>query len=1067
MKRITGLLLMLFSLSLAARESGYATRNYFPKEYDGYNQMWDAAQDKSGLLFFACTSNIFIYDGQSWERVPVKSGGATRKLLLDTATNTIYVATVSDFGYLQRAFNGKWSYVSLLPKIPKAAATFTDIWEIHQQGENIFFQANERIFIFRHAALHGIIEAPNENDLFALAFSANGRVFVRQRNVGMNEIRNGKLQLLPGGEYFGTERVLDIIPWENQSNLVITGDHGFMIMNPSADPETGSCFSGLPVAPDDFLLGAGVLGGTWINDSLFGINSRSGIGIYNRSGRLAEVFDKKTGMSDESIASIFIDREKNLWAMHNNGLTRITLNSPSRYFTDKSGINGTIQACMHFNGLLYLATTQGIFSCPGTGSQFQPLDFPKLEVWDLFDYNGDLLAGTTLGLARVKNSEFLTERNVNRIVPSPVPGELITAEKGGIRYLKIQPFGKPSHSQFIEMNDDLIRIGPVGTVAGQPALREFWCASRFHELLHVTLDVVEGKADVQRYDRSHGWDDKADYLVRFGDTTYFFESDSAYRYIPGNDRPGGKCFAHAPDIFKRLFEGDISDVKQPFDFRLFLDAKRSIETVVFGVDKNGELMRSRVIANHFFSEGVQYARVDTAGIAWMMSNDMLARINPAIKTNKDVPFRTLIRRVVLGEDSAIFFGSDKLSFVKDTALPYRNNSISFRYHAPFFDYEEQLVFSYMLEGYDTAWSKWSKQTVKDYTNLPEGTYSFRVKATNTYAVESEVSSYTFTILPPWYRTKFAYGFYGIGFIASIFVSVRLGARRLRRQKEKLELIVTERTAEVVQQKRRIEVQNEELETAYKGMRDSIHYAQRIQDAILPVQSDIRQAFPESFVLFRPRDIVSGDFYWFIRQEKKTFVACVDCTGHGVPGAFMSMIGNTLLNEIVLEKKVEAADEILNLLHLRVRQALHQDAGGETRDGMDIALCVIDHAKKTMQYAGANRPLWLIRNGDLIDYRPDKLSIAGDQLEEDRRFTRHDIALATGDCIYLSTDGYVDQFGGERGKKFMAKRFQALLKEIHPYPMEEQHTRLDNAFNTWKGNLEQVDDVLVIGFRYLD
>ncbi len=308
MKRIAGLLLCLFVFSHAGRAGGYAIRNYLPKEYGGYNQMWDAAQDKTGLMFFACTSNIFIYDGQSWDKVPVKQGGATRRIFLDTLSNTIYVSTVSDFGYLQCAFNGKWTYVSLLPEIPKAAAEFTDIWEIHQQGENIFFQASERIFIFKRATLQGIIETPDENKQFALSFSANGRVFVRQRNVGMNEIRNGKLLLLPGGEQFANVRVLGIIPWKDKSNLVITGDQGFVIMNPAADPKTGSCFSEFPLPPDDFLIHAGVLGGEWLNDSLFGLNSRSGIGIYNRAGQLTGVLNKETGLTDESIAGLFVDR---------------------------------------------------------------------------------------------------------------------------------------------------------------------------------------------------------------------------------------------------------------------------------------------------------------------------------------------------------------------------------------------------------------------------------------------------------------------------------------------------------------------------------------------------------------------------------------------------------------------------------------------------------------------------------------------------------------------------------------------------------------------------------------
>jgi serine phosphatase RsbU (regulator of sigma subunit) len=186
-----------------------------------------------------------------------------------------------------------------------------------------------------------------------------------------------------------------------------------------------------------------------------------------------------------------------------------------------------------------------------------------------------------------------------------------------------------------------------------------------------------------------------------------------------------------------------------------------------------------------------------------------------------------------------------------------------------------------------------------------------------------------------------------------------------------------------------------------------------------------------------------------------------------------MIGNTLLNEIVLEKNIESPNKILDLLHIRIRQALRQDAGGETRDGMDISLCLIDTEKRKLAYAGANRALWLIRNKEFMVLPPDKFSIGGDQWDKERHFTLHEINLAAGDCIYMSSDGYADQFGGPKGKKFMIKRFQGLLMEIHSLPMQQQLEQLEKTFMDWKNwmhpggsikKFEQVDDVLMIGLR---
>ena len=289
----------------------------------------------------------------------------------------------------------------------------------------------------------------------------------------------------------------------------------------------------------------------------------------------------------------------------------------------------------------------------------------------------------------------------------------------------------------------------------------------------------------------------------------------------------------------------------------------------------------------------------------------------------------------------------------------------------------------------------------------------------------------------------------------LFAGIVLRSSRLRK---KANVQLKKFNTEVMQQKAVIEYKNKEIT-------DSINYAKRIQESILPLKDEIRRAFVGSFVLFRPRDVVSGDFYWYAEQGTKKIIACVDCTGHGVPGAFMSMIGNTLLNEIVNEKGIARPSDILNLLHERVRQSLKQDLENtETHDGMDIALCAIDTHRGTLEFAGANRPLYIIRNGMLEEIRPTKSAIGGDQIEEDRKFINNEMKLLPGDCIYMTTDGYADQFGGEKGKKFMVKRFQETLLSIHHFAMEEQGGTLTKTLMEWQGDIEQVDDILVIGIK---
>jgi serine phosphatase RsbU (regulator of sigma subunit) len=284
----------------------------------------------------------------------------------------------------------------------------------------------------------------------------------------------------------------------------------------------------------------------------------------------------------------------------------------------------------------------------------------------------------------------------------------------------------------------------------------------------------------------------------------------------------------------------------------------------------------------------------------------------------------------------------------------------------------------------------------------------------------------------------------------------------------------------------------EIEERHQSIIDSVNYAKRIQDAILPPKAEIYKYLPEAFVLFKPRNIVSGDFYWFrsLPGENKAIIAAVDCTGHGVPGAFMSMIGNTLLNEIVSLQGITEPAAILNNLNEAVRSSLKQDQlESESRDGMDVVLCTIDFDTLEIQYAGANRPLYLLR-GDTVnngieesieasdslllgvtdvetieEFKANKFPIGGLAMEEEKRFTNHRIPLKKGDTIYLFTDGYADQFGGDHGRKLMTKKFKKILRAIQNKPMQEQETYLSNFIEEWRGNQEQVDDVLVIGIRF--
>ena len=292
---------------------------------------------------------------------------------------------------------------------------------------------------------------------------------------------------------------------------------------------------------------------------------------------------------------------------------------------------------------------------------------------------------------------------------------------------------------------------------------------------------------------------------------------------------------------------------------------------------------------------------------------------------------------------------------------------------------------------------------------------------------------------------------------------RWANKRFRDENKNLTDKLSERAHQVMIQKWELERRNLTVSQQNVEIIDSLHYARNIQTAILPKTETILQSFKDAFILYKPKDIVSGDFYFFDKIDNTVILAIADCTGHGVAGAFMSMVGSSLLHQIIGQKHLVEPAKILELLNDGIVEALKQKES-DSHGGMDIALCCIDLNTKMLTFAGANRPLYYIRNNVADALKPDKLPIGGFRPDEDRVFTQQTLQIEDNDIIYVYSDGYADQFGGVQGKKIMTKKFKELLLSIHQLPMKEQEKTLDEYFESWRGRYEQVDDVLVAGIR---
>ncbi|MES2838474.1 MAG: two-component regulator propeller domain-containing protein [Bacteroidota bacterium] len=414
-------------------------------------------------------------------------------------------------------------------------------------------------------------------------------------------------------------------------------------------------------------------------------------------------------------------------------------------------------------------------------------------------------------------------------------------------------------------------------------------------------------------------------------------------------------------------------------------------------------------------------------------------------------------------------------------LPYEHNNVTFEFNAVQLSRAHLLNFQYMLEGYDKTWSPVLKKHEATFGNISEGTYTFKLKVqydgpdgNNEW---SEVLTYTFKVLPPWYRTWWAYSVYLFigGFVIWLVYRWRIAA--LMHEKKLLEEKVEARTHQLSEQKKVVEEKHKEIT-------DSINYAERIQRSFLATKEHLNENLNDYFIFFKPRDVVSGDFYWSATLTNGLFaLVTADSTGHGVPGAIMS-----LLNISGLEKAIETNTEpaaILNSTRKTIIERLKKDGSAEGgKDGMDASLTVYDFKNKKLTIASANNPVWIVRpchsepseeskkrdasfvsmtKNEIIEIKPDKMPI-GKHDRDTVSFTQQEIDLQSGDVVYTLTDGFPDQFGGENGKKFMIKKLRELLAANAHLTMPEQKQLLKDTFANWVGNMEQVDDVCLIGVK---
>jgi serine phosphatase RsbU (regulator of sigma subunit)/ligand-binding sensor domain-containing protein len=1001
-------------------------------------------QDSIGRLFVANLSGVLIYDGYYWEIALLKNESAAISVSKDKK-GKILVGGQQEFGEINQGKKGEFNYQSLTQKIDKKDLDFSEVWSTIPINKTSHFCSNEKIISINDKSFKAI-NAPADS-LFHTFFSVNNNLFVRQFNVGLKVLMNDKLVFVEGSEIFSQIKVRFILPkYRNEYWVGTEKGMYLMFLNPKFPNK--SSFKKVESPLDNWMIEKQVYCGVQLSNGKYVIGSQQdGIVISDEHFNPLKFINSKNGLQDDFVTSLFEDNAGNLWLSLNKGISYLEINTPITKWTKFDGIKGTIETSCKFQNKLFIGTDKGLLFLNEKEKRFEATTLNH-QVWDLCVVNNSLLIATTVGVYLYDGTNFIS------VIEGYITYKLLadqfdssTIYLGGNGFYAVAKFA----------NDGFFIEKEVETEGETRYILQHNNAI-FFGINQKGIDVLNTKNNtVKNYGLKDGLKSLQDncpfvindrVMIGTGNGILVFDEkqkpvfkrEENFNPFHLNYQIAKPCVVNKEVFFQGTGPKENITKVDEISSLVFKDGK-------FSNDSKWLNRIKEVNAKHFHQSGSS---------VYISTNDGLFCYDLGF-TKETLKYKALISFFILKTDTIKknFSGNSST----ETAIDYDNNQLHFYLSAPNFIDKNEMEFTYYVEGIDTAFGKWSKNNEVTLNKLYEGTYVFHAKVRDITGNESEEIVLSFTILPPWYRSIFAYFFYVVALIGSIVLIIKYNTKRLRNENIKLEAIITERTKTIVHQKAEIEHKNKEIT-------DSINYAKGIQYAILPTFDEIKKACNNLFVFYQPKDIVSGDFYWFKQLNEHEFlIACADCTGHGVPGGFMSMICSDKLHDSVRENTEPA--KILFSTNNGVKTTLKQEVilEGKSKDGMEICLIKINKQTLMLSYAGANRPLWIIdgETKEFKEIKPTKASIAS-FTEFNFEYEQHDFQLKEGDIIYATTDGFPDQFGGNDGKKYMSKNMKNFVVSICEKTINEQRDLLENEINQWMKNHEQVDDLLVIGIK---
>lgn len=839
MKKLASFILLLNIFNLCSSQTPLI-RNYAPEEYNAETQNWTIAQDKNGLMYFGNNSGLLTFDGLHWDLLPTPVTVRSMSIAND---NKIYAGLKGDIGYFKTTANGTLQLVSLKNKIPVKHRQFNNVWRCFTINKKVYFNSYEKLFVYTNDTVK--VYLPKES--FFRASVVNKTLYLPEPSVGIKMMVNDSLRLLRGSEFFINKKVYMILPYNQNFIMVLTTTDGIVLYSHKILPKSDSTINEHIVKPkcfsrvNEFLISKLVYYGAVLKNGNYVLGTTTaGLIVIDKNGEILQRLNKQTGLQDNSIYNLFEDQNRQLWIGGGNGISLYQFNPSFEVYSQNDGLQGSAYCMNIFDNQLYVGTSQKLF-VQNKDKTFSAIEHTEGQNFSLTQINGKLYDAINFeGVMNIEKSKAYAVAGTENM-----PATLIQTFKNQPEKIWI---GSVNGIFQTELKDRIVKS--LNKIKGFSITTFYIVLDTIHQTIWLTNEPQLYKIQLNKNL------DSAISVIHC-DTTMGLFSDKGRPYRLNNNEiifateTGIYYFDYTTNKFKphelqKFIKGKISylcqDAKNNIWFEEFLDQGSSEKGVLWW--KNGHYEMDKTpfykFSNLYLSEYYCiYPYSDS--IIYFGTNKGLLAYFPKKEAIYNNPFNTIIHKVYNG-DSLLYFGaaftdSTGISKFLHPVLSYKNNHIIFEYACTYYEDAERNLYQSRLIGLDTTWSGWSKDSKKEYMHLPEGSYVFEVNAKNIYRKIGKMAKFSFTIKPPWYRTIWAYLLYFISSAAFIWFVVRLNTRRLKAANVRLEEIVLNRTAEILQQKEEIEAQTEELTAVNEELEKLSIVASETDNGVIIMDAD--------------------------------------------------------------------------------------------------------------------------------------------------------------------------------------------------------------------------------------